>query len=294
MPHVGSKETHWNPRGNCNQATKAGRGLLLFFPSDRRKWKVRRWGRLLNCQGEIKDMKAFLSILSIHLSTYLFVCLSVWILFSDLMSRLHMHTTQNQSRGKSCHQSGGCYSRLSSPLLLCKTKLHVCVCVCYGFYRRHRGNLGPDTSSCIRWMFLVSEIRALWRTVSVFLFLSCCSADKAVTRSLKQTLPRAPDDSGSGRSEAEPLGQFNRKIRKRGIIDGADLVCLTLTWATCRFGCVLQMLACMITRWSGFQRQRADSLWPFHLPKHRLVPAHEGAKGARCPLSDITEYKICN
>ena len=111
--------------------------FFFFFPLDRRKWKVRRWGRLLNCQGEIKDMKAFLSLLSIHPSICL--CLSVWILFSDHMSRLHMHTTQNQSPGKSCHQSSGCDSRLSSLLLLCKTKQCVCVCVCvcmcvcYGF-----------------------------------------------------------------------------------------------------------------------------------------------------------------
>ena len=89
------------------------------------------------------------------------------------------------------------------------------------------GKVGPDISSSIRWMFLVliqKYQRAPPDCFCVFVFLSCCSADKAVTRSLKQTLPRTSDDSGSGRSEAEPLGQFNRKIRKRGIIDGAHLV----------------------------------------------------------------------
>ena len=148
------------------------------------------------------------------------------------MSRLHMHTTQNQSRGKSCHQSDDCYSRLSSPLLLCKTKLCVCVCVCVcvlWILQETQRKFRP------RYIFLYSMDVSRLRNQSAlkdcfcFLFLSCCSVDKAVTRSLKQTLPRAPDDSGSSRSEAEPLGQFNRKIRKRGIIDGADLVCLTLT-----------------------------------------------------------------
>ncbi len=105
--------------------------VVALFSSDRRKWKVRRRGQILNCQGKIIEMKEFLVPLlykSIYLPIYLSTYLSaVSILFSFCKDCTRTRR-QNQSWGKTGqHQSGGCYSRLSSLLVLCKTKLCVCV-----------------------------------------------------------------------------------------------------------------------------------------------------------------------